>query len=214
MDVSLMSPKGRPRLVPLVPDIEWFKARLKSRRLSQRQLAAELGKDASLITRSLQGNRRMSLDELVSTARLLRASPAEVLRALGYEVEMPGVQLTGCIRDGAQVSAITTRAGETYSPEQSTPETRGLVFQTKAGPLAAYDGAVLVYEESAAGKVPPACFGRLCVVEAEGQIAPLVGVLGKAASRGAVSLTLFGSGDVLEVAQVIRASPVVALHFA
>jgi transcriptional regulator with XRE-family HTH domain len=206
-------PKGRKRLDAITPDAEWLKSKLRDRRLTQRQLATALGKDASIITRALQGNRRFSLDEFTALCDVLHTAPAETLRALGYDVADYGVAVVGSIREGAAVSAITSQLGRIHYYKSPPATAKALVFESRTGPLAAYHGAVLVYEEAPAGKVPPDTFGRLCLVEAADQLTPLLGVLGKASSRGAVALAPFGGGEPIELQEVVRASVVLGLFF-
>lgn len=204
--------RGRPRLQLLDVDTEWLKARLRDRKLTQRQLAAALGRDAAIVTRALQGNRRFSLDEFADLCSTLRTSPGETLRALGYDVDEGGVTVAGSIRDGAAVSPITSQAGQVYRYKQPPPTARALVFEAK-GALSPYHGAVLVYDEAPPGRPTPAAIGHLCIVEAAGQLTPLLGTLSRASSRSAIALTPFGSADAIELTDVLRASPVLALFF-
>lgn len=203
---------GRPRNEPVNVDKDWFSARFRALGLSQRQVAAALGREAAILTRLLQGARQVLLPEAVQLANLLHVDLCEIARRCGYPTHAAGIPIVGAIRDGAQVTSITSKAGRQAVPEVRGKDLKALVVEARGGDLAPYDGATLYYEEHREGFRPDA-IGRLCVVEAQGEIVPVVGTLTKAATRGAVTLTPLG-GKPRQLTDVMRAYPIVAILFA
>jgi transcriptional regulator with XRE-family HTH domain len=91
---------------------DWFKQQLEQRRLSQRKLARFLELDPSAITLTLNGKRRMQLDEASRIATFLGVPVEEVLKNAGLSLEQNQprlVALYGAIDSGNQVEVFEDR---------------------------------------------------------------------------------------------------------
>lgn len=65
---------------------EWFKQKLAERKLSQRQLAKQIGLDPAAVSLMLRGQRKMTNEEANSIASMIGVAVTEVLRQAGVEV--------------------------------------------------------------------------------------------------------------------------------
>lgn len=210
----MMPRTGRPPKERLKIDSDWFNDRLKARGLSQRAAAQIIGRHASVFTRSLKGTRRFDVDDIVSLRSVLQCSSDDILRRLGYPVESYGVPIIGKITSDGRVSTVTGRKGGTVSIPDMPADARAYVVEADGGTLAAYANAAFIVQEGPAGAtIKPEVFGRLCIVEADPHITPVLGVLGKAPQRGAVALTLFQSSEVIQLQKIHRCSEVLAIVF-
>lgn len=207
-----MAGKGRPVLPTADVDTEWFKRRIRQRNATQRQLAEALEKDAGSVTRILRGERRIDLDAAVNLANFLREDLGEIARRLGCSYDGPKTIVAGAIRPDGAVTTITAKAGQTVPGFVGMPgDALAYVAEADTGPLGPYNHAVF-YVQPAKG-VSPDAFGRLCVVEAQGEVVPYLGTLEKSPQRGKVDLVIFGSQDRRQLAGVLRASIVLAVQF-
>ena len=204
--------RGRPRAETRTVDADWFKSRLQKAKLSQRGLAALLTRDVAILNRTLLGTREATAGEVARIAEILGVETDEILRRLGYEVKPRGVVLSGALRADGRITTITARAGQYLNlASVSGADIRALIAETKGGPLEPYDGAVIVYQESAARTVPPDAIGRLCVVESAEEVVPLLGTLSRADRRGAVKFSPFGGGETRDLTGIVRASVVLRI---
>lgn len=72
-------------------DKEWFVERMRRRGLSMRSLAKEIGLDPAALSKTLNGTRKMQVDEVVSIASVLGEQEADVLvRATGGDPSQSG----------------------------------------------------------------------------------------------------------------------------
>ena len=67
-------------------DYRWIADRLKRIDKTQKGLGEALGMDKSQVTRMLDGERRIQLDEVEAMARYLDISTVELLRRLGLRI--------------------------------------------------------------------------------------------------------------------------------
>lgn len=205
--------RGRPRKETLTVDTAWFEARLRGAGLSQRGLAAKLARDVSIISRTLHGSREATAGDVAQFADLLGVPANEVLRRLGYEVKPLGVTITGALRPDGRITAITAKSGHWHVLPPADTSDKALIAETRGGPLSAYAGAVICYQESPARTVPPDAIGRLCVVESADEVVPMLGTLSKADRRGLLRFAAFGTGEERDLAEVIRAHVVTRIVF-
>lgn len=211
--VSVMPRRRRPK-EPLSIDSAWFNDRLRARGLSQRAAASIIGRHASIFSRSLKGARRFDVDDIVSLRSVLQCSSDEILRRLGYPVESQGVPIVGKITSDGRISTVTGRKGGQVSLPDMPADAKAYVVEADSGALAAYaDAAVIVQEGPAGGTVKPEVFGRLCIVEADPHLTPVLGVLGKAPQRGSVALTMFQTAEAIQLQKIHRCSEVLAIVF-
>lgn len=200
---------------PIPVDIDWFRARLKDRNITQRSLAAALKKDAAVLTRILQGKREFEASDVAVIAELLQENTDEVLRRLGAPVVARGVRIAGKITPDGRVSTVSARKGALMHSIDMPANAEALIAETEGGPLGAYNGAAFIYTPTSTDDpAPHECFGRLCIIEADNHLTPLLGTLAKASERGKVTLEVFGSEEKISVSKVHRASAVVAIFLA
>jgi transcriptional regulator with XRE-family HTH domain len=206
---------GRPPRTPIKPNREWFKELLSHQHMTQAQLAAAINRHSSVLSKSLKGERRMDLDDVVGISNTLGVSPDDVIANLGYSVQPRGVPIVGKVTGEGRVSTVTARKGVLFRALQMPPDAEALVLETEGSKLAAYNGAVVVYmKTSSETPVPPDSIGRLCVVEADDHLVPILGVLKRAPQRNAVLLEVFGTGTEMTVHKLHRASIVLAIFMA
>lgn len=63
------------------------------------------------------------------------------------------------------------------------------------------------------GPVSPLVLGRICVLEIEGMLMPVLGVPGRGAERGKMTVTVFVTGEKLTAEHLLSASPVHLILF-
>lgn len=205
---------GRPKASRPTADFEWIKHRCAELGLTQADLARALRRDSSMITRSLQGSRAFDGNDIAGLASALQVSTDEVHRRLGHPVPSAGVVIVGKITGDAKVSTVSARKGGRVRAIDIPAGAEAYVAETHGSPLEAFAGAHFIAAAvNHDAPVPPDSFGRLCIVEADVHLVPMLGTLGKATQRGHVMLTLFGSGEQITVQHVHRASPVLAIIF-
>jgi len=208
-------PRGRPPRERKQIDKEWFRQQWKAVGLkSQAQLARIIGRDPSLFTRSIQGERSFNIDDLAGLANALGAQSDEVMRRLGYDMEPQKIPYVGKIIAEGKVSTVSAHKGMSANLPSFPVNTVAYVVDVSTGPLAAYNGAAFICVECAPGPVSADLVGRLCIVEADNQLTPVLGVLGKGPSRGSVTLEVFGTSEVLTLQRVHRCCEVRAIVFA
>jgi len=208
-------PKGRPRREPRQIDKDWFRQQWKAVGLkSQAQLARIIGRDPSLFTRSIQGERSFNIDDLAGLANALGARSDEVMRRLGYDIDPQKIPYVGKIIAEGKVSTVSAQKGLSAALPNFPAGTVAYTVDVASGPLAAYNGAAFLCVPCPAGPVSADLVGRLCVVEADNQLTPVLGVLGKGPSRGSVTLEVFGTSEVLTLQRVHRCGEIRAIIFA
>lgn len=208
------APRGRPRKAARQINEAWFTERLKEAKLSMRALASMLAKDVSALSRTFSGSREATAGEVAEIASTLGVSVADVLTHLGYDAPRHGASVIGEIRPDGRITASTRRSGEFINIPSIQTGARLLICRTAGGPLAHWDGACVIYYERANRTVPADAIGRICVIEAASELVPIIGVLTQPPNRrGGYRVQMLGSNDVVEVQDVIRASPVAQFVF-
>jgi hypothetical protein len=199
---------------PVEFDGEWFRARMRELNVSGRQLAAQLQRDPALVSRSLAGERTFDARDVVGLAQILEVSPEEILVRMGFTVGCFGVPIIGRVLGDGRVSTVTPRKGELVANVKTAREARALVVEADKGDFAPYNGAAFVYTPDPATPVPVTAFGRLCVVECDEEIVPILAVVGRADSRGRSRLTVFATGEEKTAVKVHSAAPIVKIVMA
>lgn len=89
-------------------DQDWFKSKLKSVKLSQRQLAKKMGLDPASVSYMLSGKRRMTMDEAKDLSVHLLLPVTEVMRKAGIEVtdDVRRVPIAGFIGQHSMVTLL------------------------------------------------------------------------------------------------------------
>ncbi len=207
-----MARRGRPPAEKLTVDVDWFLDKMKERGINRTELASIIGQNRSAITRSFQGGRMLNARDVARVAEALHVDVSEVLRRIGVPVQPRGPEIVGTLLGDGRVSAISPLKGTAARVPGVPLDASALVADTIGTPLAPYHQATIIYAPSPAGAAPDS-FGRLCVLEIEGQTAPVLGVIGRGRERGQMLVTVFMTGEVLTAARIFAASPVHAIIF-
>jgi len=204
-------PAAKPKAVV---DVKWFNARRLELGVEQNDIAQAIGRSKSMISRILSGQRTLDAHDVAGLANILRTSPDEILRRLGIQVAAPGVKVTGAVLPDGRISNVSAKVGTEISVP-GVPATAEAVIAASDGPsLATFAGAVFVFVRSdASNPVPPDTFGRLCVIEAEGQMVPVLATMVKTPERGKMTLEVFQTGEKVMTPRILRASAVIQIIF-
>lgn len=206
---------GRPPVNRPRPDKEWFDSRIKELGLTQEAIAAELGKDRSVLNRKIAGTRPVDSADVAGLHRVLRVSAREILKRLGYRVAPEGVPVVGKVMGDGRVSPVTSRKGIILDIAGYPHDAHAYVAETDGTPLSAYDGAAFICRAAPATGmvVPPEAVGRLAIVEADAYPLPMLGTVHKVLSRGTVAFTVFGTAERMSLQKVHRVECVLAIKF-
>lgn len=206
--IELAENKGRPANQVRNVDSDWIQKRLRSQHKSQRMLAAAWGgKSASIVTRVLRDNRRMSLDEFMTLCEFLKVSPQELLPRLGYEAQDDSATVTvaGAVTEGARVTFVSTSTGRRMPIPRAPNGLKALLIEEGDGAIRAYKDSIILYRQ--VEPEAPLLFDRMCVIEVIGEVVPIVGVLSKD-DAGKLYLRRLASPEVAPVGEVLRTHPI------
>lgn len=196
--------KGRPFRERRNVDTKWLQEKFKQTGLSQRAIAEAIMRAPSDLSRSIRGKRAFNIDDVADLARFLRVSTDEFMRRIGYDIEPRGIPIVGTVTRNGRVSSITNRKGEMLKIGEFGSDCVAYVRDD--------DSAVFVVGKSISPP-PPDAVGRLCIVEADGELMPVVGTLGKSPQRGAVTLEVLGTDERLTLTKIISAAVVLAVIY-
>lgn len=194
------------------PDADWFIRRLKDLDLTKAFFASRVGIHATSVARFLAGEREPSASEVVAMAGVLNTTPAEILRRLGLEAA-GGLVPKGRVLGDGRVSYVVDASIAVPLPGEYPVGAEALLVEAAEGPLAAWDGAAVVYSPSTARSVGPEAVGKLCVIEDSGSALPLLGVITQATGARSNCIRIFGTGEELKPSRIIKASLVLGIHF-
>ena len=141
-------------------DAQWFQARIKDQRKSQRALARALGIDPSQVTNMLKGRRRMQLQEASAIANFLNAPVEEVLRHAGLAVSAGArrAKLAGWIDEVGEIHLSDQPEADVDAPATAPEGT--IAVRMRSGEMLMRNA--LVFFLPATG-VDAASIGRLSV---------------------------------------------------
>lgn len=141
-------------------DAQWFQARIKDQRKSQRALAQVLGIDPAQVSNMFKGRRRMQLGEANAIAGFLNVAVEEVLRHAGLPVSAGSrrVKLAGYVDDVGEVHLSDRPEADVEAPATAPEGT--IAVRMRTGEMLMRNA--LVFFLPAAG-VDPAAIGRLSV---------------------------------------------------
>lgn len=206
-----IKPPGAPK--PTI-DVAWFAKRRQAVGVTQEDMAEAIGRSKSLITKILKGERTLDAADVAGFAKVLQVSPDEILRRLGLDAAAAGVPIVGKVLGDGRVSYMSSKVGQRLPIAPPAARAEALIAETNGTALASFDGAAFIFVRSTAEKpVPPNAFGRLCIIEAEGQIVPLLATMARPNERGRASLEVFQTGEKITTPNVLRASPVLQVVF-
>lgn len=198
-------------------DKQWFMRRLQERNRSVRGLARHLEVNASAMSRMLNGERRMKIEEANLIASFLGAPVEEVLKHAGVSLtdETGGrVILAATINEDGEVerlreprplpAAVLTKARCVAGKDMG--QIVAAQVRAASGPLLIWDDAVILFQ--AVGEVDPASIGALSIVRLRDGV-QLLAHLERARKTGEATLRLPAGG--LRDVVLSTASPVLAV---
>lgn len=103
-------------------DTQWFNDRILAQKTSQRKLAKLMGLDASALSLSFRGKRKLSIEEASQLAVLLNASLPEVLTAMGAPPAADRVKIIGYIAGDCSVQLEADGIHETVALPPNLPQ--------------------------------------------------------------------------------------------
>ncbi len=155
-------------------DGSWFHSQLDDRGQSLRSLARHLGKDASAVSRTFSGKRRMTMEEAAEIAGFLGVSVTEVMHHAGITREGEG------LGPKILISAVIGEDGEVRSLAEPQPLPQAVLdkaqlsigasrnrriiaaeVRASSGPLSIWDDAVLLF--APADGIEPGAIGALSI---------------------------------------------------
>lgn len=147
----------------------WFQQKLADRGASQAALAAYLGLDASAISTTFSGKRKMQLDEAEKIALFLATSIEDVLINAGLKLQgtTRPVPLVGSVDGDAVVHFRKGAAEETVQGPTCLPDdTVALRYQTVGTPREILDGMTVFF--SPRNTLDPSLITRMCIANIVG----------------------------------------------
>lgn len=206
-------PRGRRPRPRLTVDVAWFQERLRALGHSQRSISNILGQHHTALSKKFSGKLGVNIDEVVAYSRVLQCSTDEVLFRFGYkDIEQPRVPIAGKINGDGRVSTVTAKRGSEVPVPMPPAGVKAYVVEAKDGPAASFNDALMFVGETVTG-LQPNMAGRLCVVEADDQLTPILGVIGKTSARGLAPFTPFMGTETIQLHRVHSCAAVVAIRF-
>jgi transcriptional regulator with XRE-family HTH domain len=185
---------------------KWFLDRLADKDMSARRLALLIGMNPSAMSRTLNGGRKMQMDEAADIARVLGRPFDEVVMHAGIAAPREirsAVRLNGMASAEGFIGHVGKTAPRTVERPGGTPEDiRGVMIRA---PGTVFEGWVAYYVPTA--RLEPDAVGRLSVVQmADGK--KCLRVLVKGFERGKWTLVPLSAGAPLTDVDVEWAAPV------
>lgn len=152
-------------------DTLWFKNLLADRRMSQRNLARQLGLDPAAVSLTFRGKREMKISEAAAIARLLGVPADEVMEHAGARFSSKFISVSvGATMDGtAEVHMDLASKEPVPHPGGDLPEH---VFAcrclTEGTDLAHMNGWLLFAAHEPEGGINPEAVGRLSICRIRG----------------------------------------------
>ena len=190
-------------------DTAWFRAALRARGLSQRQLARQMRLDPSAVSLMLRGRREIRTREAQRLAEVLGTPLSDVLSHSGIRVrgrEGATVALGGWI-DGHGAIEFGETEERVERPPGAPTDSIALVARTLGGPLH-YMDRWLLYIDKPRQRVAD-CVGRLSVVQLEGAERPVLAYVYRGLQVGTFALTRPPSEVPDQPAPVEWATPII-----
>lgn len=203
-----------------VIDKKWFLSRLEDQRLSVRGLARQLGVDASAVSRTLSGQRKMQMDEAKQIAHFLRVPVSDVMKHAGVSIDLDGLPTR------VMLAAIIGEDGRLERMKEPAPLPQSVIDKAQAaiskagngqviaaqirastGPLAIWDDAVVLFKPTES--VDPAAIGTLAICRSRDTGLQCMVKLLRARKTGEATVQK-ASGEQTEVT-LDTASPIIAI---
>lgn len=198
--------KTRNTIKPRTIDKTWFLDQFAAKRISQRQLAFQIGMDPAALSLTLSGQRKMQIPEVEAMAANLGVPAAEVLRAAGLDMSAGAAKdalIVGWVDKGGMVHEGRLEGPRRVQTPADMPDgTQVLRIQGEA----ATDGWLVFYQPL--NHIAADTAGRLCIINVQGG-AFYLGKLRRGYSAGTWNVVHCFNLDILkEGAKVLSASPV------
>ena len=194
-----------------LPDRQWIDARLDEIGVRKKDVAQALGVHPNIVHKILNGERRLQVGEARTVAKLMQLPLVETLRRFGFNVPGTTCPLVGRIDGRGRVSIRPPSAdGRTVLAPESAIGVVALAVDAAHSALSVYHGSLLYYEPAQMVRVDS--FGRLAVLEMDGELCPVIGVLDRA-SLGRAEVTVFGGVEVLQTQRLVSATPILWQRF-
>lgn len=183
----------------------WFQERLKTLKLSQRQLAKRIELDPAAVSYMFAGKRRMTMDEARRIADVMLLPVTEVMRQAGIDVQddVRKVPVAGYIGAGSVVTLMPAGTHDTVLAPADVPA-GSFAVQTRIV-TSPSDG--WIYFVSGQQQPPNDLLDRLCILAiADGRL--LCAMLRRGYKQRLFNLVLLPDGGVLENQEVAWAARV------
>lgn len=215
-------------------NVRWFKEQIALNGLSQRKIAKEMNLNQSVISHMFKGRRRMSLEEAVGWAKILKVPLGDVVlnagigvgiqeiseidhsRVLmkndeGAVIAQPQVPIRGFADANFKVIWTPPVKGPTNAPNPLKGEL-GLNLscircQTIGGAFEGLDGAMLYFRDVPQGAFDPECVGRLSLVQVGSE--HLIRIVKRGYAPGRHNLALFNGILAEESVVISSATPII-----
>lgn len=188
-----------------------FDALLHEAGVTQNELARRIDLEPHKLSKTVNGVRRLQVDELLSMARILGVSVTDLLKVLGYQGYQRTVRVVRCLREDGQVDTLAGDAGGKVEVP-STP--RGIVdvvrVETTGTPHGYLHGS---YIFAGAPRAPELRhINTLGLIEADGQPSRVLGVIQGGQNSKIVILNHLTKASFI-TSEVHLFSPVLCWHF-
>lgn len=170
-------PKAITKSKIILINVKWFKDQIKRVGLSQRQIAKIWGINQAVISHMFSGKRRITFEEAVKWAEILKVPfedvainaglklPATIITASG-ESPLRALEIKGWVDGQLSIHWSATSLGTAPNPTGRS-DVAVLQCRTTGGPFEGMDAALLYYFADAKG-IDSDPTGKLCVVKIAG----------------------------------------------
>lgn len=181
-------------------DQDWFKEKLKSVGISQRQLAKKMDLDPASVSYMLAGKRRMTMEEARAIAGHLLLPVTEVMRQAGIEVmdDVRKVPIVGFIGQHSMVTLLPKGTHDTVNAPADVPS-GSYVLQIRM--VNNPQDGWLYYVDGAQGK-PDESLDKLCLVAfKDGGL--ILAIVRRGYKKDLFNLLQVGDNTVLENKEIV-----------
>jgi transcriptional regulator with XRE-family HTH domain len=157
-------PNQHARIKPINTD--WFVAAVERRRISQAEFARRMDLDPSAVSRMFHGERKMTLNEVASIAKILGETVEEVLFHAGLGVDEiakdASVEISGWVDEHFRVH-FEKVSDPKRAPAIGGRGVKALRFQTPGTGMEPLDGGLIYFKRVRGVSVD--AIGRFCVLK-------------------------------------------------
>lgn len=185
---------------------QWFKDRLKDKKISQRGLAKILGIDPAAASLMLRDMRKMTAQEGHTISQTLGLPISEIMRQAGIEVidDVSRVPITAFMDDLGNVSLMPPRTHDTVTGPADCPQ--GTYAIQVRCPSNVKDGWLLFVSPTQASSNE--YLDKLCSTATSGG-KQVVGVVRRGYRQDTHNVILWPSNEVISDAKLVWSSPII-----